>query len=445
MSLFEFPNDDILESDVGMFTNLHAHSIFSPLDGFAKLDDYIQRAKKLGMKGVTFTDHGNMFGAYDLWKTCEKHGMKPIFGNETYIAPHSGLVKEKTEGYKPAYHCLLMAASDVGYQNLMKITSDSWTKYKYYKARTDFSHLQEYKEGIICTSACLGGMINQFFLENKKDEAIDVANKFKRIFGDNFYLEMTYTGMEEQDLANNFLRELSVRCDIPMVITCDSHYTYKHEWEYHAALVSINTGSSFKKKKEKDSGELTDNNKDTDESSMFYTPGEYYLKPYHVLREYFNKPGDDEAFANTNKIAEQCNVNFKTGATIYPNLVKDADGFLRESSTRYLMDYVKKNNFDQAKIDNYINRLNYELDIISKMQFSGYFIVVADYVQHAKKNGILVGPARGSGAGSMVAFCTEITTVDPIKFGLLFERMLNRGRAKLPLIELPGHPLKDYL
>ena len=343
------------------------------------------------------------------------------------------------------YHCLLLAATDEGYKNLMRITSDSWTKFKYYKSRTDFSHLQEFNKGLICTSACLGGMINQFFLENKEDEAIDVAKKFKRIFGDNFYLEMTYTGMEEQDRANNFLRGISTKLDIPMVITCDSHYTFKDETEYHAALVSINTGSSFKKKKVSDSSELTDNNKDTDESSMFYTPGEYYLKPYSALKEYFNKPGDEEAFANTNKIAEQCNVSFKTGATIYPNLVSDPDKYLKDETYAFMHNYVIKEKFDNETVEKYFARLDYELDIISKMQFSGYFIVVADYVQYAKNSGILVGPARGSGAGSMVAFCSKITTVDPIKYGLLFERMLNRGRAKLPVVELPGYPLKDYL
>jgi DNA polymerase-3 subunit alpha len=440
--MFAAPNDDILESDIGMYTNLHAHSIYSPLDGFAKIDDYVDRAKKLGMKGVCFSDHGNQFAAFELWKSCNKHGMKPIFANETYIAPQSALVKEKVDGYKPAYHVLLIAMNDIGYANLMKLTSWSWIEGKYYKPRVDFSKLAQYNEGIICLSACIGGYAQQMHLEGRDEEAEDVANAFKAIFGDRYYFEMTYTGMEEQDSVNKFLKKLSKKLDIPLVITCDSHYTYKHESEYHHALVTINTGGSLKKKVD-DNSKGKDGEADTDDSSMFYTPGEYYLKPYHILTEYFKDEDDIKAFENTNKIADMCSVNFEVGKTIYPQLVEDSDEFLRVETHKYLSDYIK--DFSEEEKTNYINRLDYELDIISKMQFSGYFIVVADYIQHAKKNGILVGPARGSGAGSLATYCMGITHVDPIKYGLLFGRMLNRGRAKLPIVELPGYPMKDYM
>lgn len=438
-------NSDVLESDIGMYTNLHGHSIYSVLDGFSKVEDYVLRCKAMGMKGVCLTDHGNVFCHYDLWNTCKKHGMKPIFANEMYIAPSSGLVKEKIEGEKPAAHIILIAYNDIGYKNLIKLTSDSWTKFKYYKARTDIEQLAKYSEGLICTSACLGGVINQKFMSGRLEEAEDWAKKFKSIFGANYYLELIYTGMDKEQIpANNFLKELSVKLDIPLIITVDSHYTYKHESEFHRALVSINTGSSFKKKREVKDGELTDSNKDTDESSMFYTKEHYYLKPYHVLAEHFNDSYDAEAFANTNKIAEMCNVNYAIGNPAYPQPSKSPIIELRTKSLSFIDNYVLVHNFDSIKKQQYVDRLEYELDIINKMDFGNYFLVVEDYVNYAINSGMLVGPGRGSGAGSLVTFCLNITRVDPIKYNLLFDRMLNRGRSKLPLVELPGYPLNQY-
>ena len=291
-------------------------------------------------------------------------------------------------------HVLLIAYNDIGYKNLLKLTSDSWTKFKYYKPRFDLEQLAKYSEGIICFSACLGGWVNQMYLENRLEEAEDIAKKFKAIYGKNYYLELIYTGMQEQIGANKFLKELSIKLDIPLVITCDSHYTYKHESEFHRALVSINTGSSFKKKREVKDGELTDNNKDTDESSMFYTKEHYYLKPYHVLAEHFNDSYDLEAFSNTNKIAEMCNVNYIVGDPVYPQPSLKPIDDLRLKGLTFIDKYSLQNKFDDVKKQEYVDRLEYELDIINKMDFGNYFLVVEDYVNYAISSGILVGPGR---------------------------------------------------
>lgn len=438
-------NDDILETDIGKYTNLHAHSVYSPLDGFTKIDDYVQRAKALGMRGVCFTEHGNTFGHYDLWSVCKKHGMKPIFANEMYIAPGSGLVKEKTEGYKYAYHVIIIAYNNTGYNNLLKLTSDSWTKFKYYKPRTSFEELAKHSEGLICLSACLGGFINQMYLEGRHEEAEDIAKKFKTIFGPNFYLELIWTNMQEQIGANQFLKDLSIKLDIPTVITCDSHYTYKDESDLHAALVSINTGASFKKKKASTEVEvnkdLVGTDKDTDDNGLFYTAGEYYLKPYHVLAEHFNDAFDEESFANSNKIADMCDVKFVTGMTVYPQISNNPDQELLSKGMEFIDSYTAKHGLDKQA---YVDRLLIEIDVISKMDFSNYFLVVEDYVKYAQSIGVLTGPGRGSAAGSLVAFTLGITMVDPIKYGLLFSRMLNRGRAKQPLIEFKDYPLSQY-
>lgn len=333
-------NEDILPSDIGMYTNLHAHSRYSALDGFSDIEDYVIRAKAMGMHGVLFSDHGNMSCAYELEKICGKHGIKPIYANELYFTPNDPLKKEKIDGFKPSYHILLIAYNQEGYSNLMKLSSDAWTKYRYYKPRVSWEQLEAHKEGIICLSACIGGYSQQMLLENKTEEAEDAIKRFKSIYGKNYYLEMQWTGIEEQNLVNSFFREMSEKLDVPLVITCDSHYSYSSESELHRALVTINTGGIFKKRAEIKIGELTDD-KDTDESSMFYTPGEYYLKPYHVLEKYFNRPQDKIAFENTNKIADMCNVILPKGLKIFPQIISDPDSFIRSKCIQFLDEYCK--------------------------------------------------------------------------------------------------------
>lgn len=197
------PNSDILDSDIGKYTNLHGHSIYSVLDGFSKIDHYVERCKAMGMHGVLLSDHGTMSSVYELDKACKKHGMKPLFGNELYFTPNDPEKKEKIDNFKYAYHILLVAYNDVGYRNLMKITSDAWTKYRYYKMRTSWEQLEANSEGIICLSACIGGYPQQMLLENREEEAEDAIKRFKNIFGSNYYLEMQYTGLNLDPLHSN--------------------------------------------------------------------------------------------------------------------------------------------------------------------------------------------------------------------------------------------------
>jgi len=279
-------------------------------------------------------------------------------------------------------------------------------------------------------------------LENKTEDAEDAIKRFKSIYGKNYYLEMQWTGIEEQNLVNSFFREMSEKLDVPLVITCDSHYSYSSESELHRALVTINTGGIFKKRAEAKIGELTDD-KDTDESSMFYTPGEYYLKPYHVLEKYFNRPQDKIAFENTNKIADMCNVVLPKGLKIFPQLIEDPDTYIQTYCLMFLNDYCKDMTDEMKNV--YLERFKEEFWIISRMGYCDYFVVVSDFLNWAQNNNILTGPGRGSGASSIIAFSLGITWIDPIKYNLLFSRFLSSARAKMPLIEFEGFPIEENL
>lgn len=431
------------------YTGLHQHSVYSVLDGYAKIDEMVIRCKELGMKGVCITDHGNMMGAYELQKACKKHGIKPIFANETYMAPDSALIKEKVEGYKPAYHLILIAMNDIGYKNLMRLTSWSWNKGKYYKPRVDFTRLQEFNDGIICTSACLGGFPSQLFMEGKLEEAEDTIIKFKRIFGDRYYLELTHTGQQingeyTQTLTNNFLVQMANKHNIELIVTSDAHYVNKEDTDYHATLVDINTGGIYRKKKTES---VTDDTGD----GLYYEKGQYCIKTYDELVEHYIKYHGEEflpvitkALENTNIVADRCNVKFKEGMKIIPKVCEDPDLVLRMTSEDFLVKYLKRRNMED-RTEEYFERLNYEIDIISKMEFSDYFLVVSEYVQWAKDHGIMVGGGRGSAAGSLVAFCMRITGIDPVEYHLLFGRFLNRGRAKKPIVNFPEYTLEEYL
>ena len=430
------------------YTGIHQHSIYSVLDGYGKLDKIVTRCKELGMHGVCLTDHGNMFGSYALNKECNKQGIKPIFANETYIAYDSALIKEKVEGRKPAYHLILIAMNDVGYTNLMRLTSWSWTKGKYYKPRVDMTRLAEWNEGIICTSACLGGLPSQLFLEGHLEEAEDKVLEFKRIFGDRYYLELTHTGqcidgVHTQTKTNKWLVEMAQKHDIKTIITSDAHYVEAEEWEYHKTLVDINTGGAHRKK----SNSI---NVDDTGDGLFYEKEQYYIKPYDDLVDHYVQyhgeewlPIIHESLEETNRLADRCEVNFKEGMKIIPQIVDNPDEALAAECYQYLDSYLKAENLEDKR-EEYKSRMHHELEVIRKMEFSDYFHVVSEYTRWAKDNGIMVGGGRGSAAGSLVAFCARITSIDPIKYDLLFERFLNRGRAKRPEIEFPEFTLEQY-
>ena len=396
ISTKENPNGDIMPEDIGKYTNLHAHSIFSPLDGFGKLDEYCERAKALGFKGLCLSEHGNMMGHLKQRDACKKHGLKPIYANEGYFTLQSGNLKEKVEGYKSAYHILLIAMNEEGYKNLMKMTSIAWIKYKYYKPRFDLELMEECSEGIICTSACLGGAISQLLLSGKEEEAEEVALRLKHIYKDRFYLELTYTGLEEQDAANKFLKQLSIKHNIPLVITTDSHYVYPWQSDAHAKLVMINTGGVINKAVKETS--LSDNEKeesDVDNSGMFYQPGQYYVKPWHVLHEeYYNDELDAIAFENSNKIAEMCNVDLKyEDKMIFPKPYENPHEVLTSKVMEWYKDYTK--GFPEDKKKEYLDRLELELSVYDKMDFSSYPLVLEDIIDYCKANDIWTGPGRG--------------------------------------------------
>ena len=459
ISTKENPNGDIIVnakdsvfgvSDVGGYTGLHQHSVYSALDGYGKLEEYIVRAKALGMKGLCLSEHGNMMGHIKQTEICKKNGIKPIYANEGYFTLQSGSLKEKVDGYKTAYHILLIAKNEIGYANLRKITSIAWTDYKYYKPRFDLQLLEENSEGIICTSACLGGAISQLFLSDRKDEAIDVAIKLKRIYGSDFYLELTYTGLEEQRLANEFLMTISKELDIPIVITSDSHYVYPWQSDAHMKLVMINTGGKLNK--EQKVVNLNDSQKegsDVDESGMFYQPNQYYVKTYNQLRqEYTNLFGDNpqiaEALENTNRIADMCDFELSFGTEmILPKLYSNPHEILTSKVMSWYKQYTI--NFSEEDKKTYLDRLTLELDIYDKMDFSMYPLVLEDIIIFAKSKEIMVGCGRGSAAGSLISYALGLTNIDPIPYGLMFSRYLSAGRAKYPLIEFDGFPLSEYL
>lgn len=358
--------------------------------------------------------------------------------------------------------------NDIGYKNLMKLTSWSWTEGKYYKPRVDMVRLSELNEGIICTSACLGGLPSQMFMEGDEEGAEDKIIEFKKIFGDRYYLELTHTGQKidgeyTQTKANNFLVAMAEKHGIETIITSDSHYVEENETDYHATLVDINTGGAHKKKKTEDK---------TDETGdgLFYEKGQYYIKTYDDLTNHYIKyhgeefrPIIERSLEATNTLAERCNVTFKENMKIIPQIVENPDKVLHDDCHNALMGYMAHlgvikidedgidtdGDFNYSVIDDdkfaeYKQRLAHEIDVITKMEFSDYFHVVSEYTQWAKDNGIMVGGGRGSAAGSLVAFVMRITSIDPIKYDLLFERFLNRGRAKKPVISFKEYSISQY-
>ena len=394
------------------FVHLHIHSEFSLLDGANRIKDIPVRAKELGMKAIAITDHGSMFGCIDFYKACKSNDIKPIIGCEVYVAPRTRFDKD-VELDSKYNHLILLAKNNEGYKNLSKLVSLSYTEGFYYKPRIDKEILQKYHENLICCSACLAGEVSQAILRDDMIEAKKVANWYKEIFGKDYYLEIQNNGVKEQVLVNQKLIQLSKELDIPLVATNDAHYLKREDAYNHEVLLCIQTGKKM-----------------TDEDRMRFETDELYIKSPEEMEEYFiNVP---EAIDNTVKIANECNVEFEFGHTILPNY-----DVPKEFETHF--DYLKKLT-DDGIIKRYgenlsqeiIQRKDYELSVINKMGYVDYFLIVWDYINYAKTNGIPVGPGRGSGAGSIVAFAIGITDIDPIKYGLIFERFLNPERISMP-------------
>ncbi len=392
--------------------HLHIHSEYSLLDGANRIKDLPVRAKELGMNAIAITDHGVMFGAIDFYKACKANGVKPIIGCEVYVAPRGRKDKEPKidEKYN---HLILLAKNNEGYKNLAKLVSLGFIEGFYYKPRIDKEILEKYHEGIICLSACLAGEVNQAILNNNIEEAKKVALWFKNLFGEDYYLEVQNNGIKEQVLVNQKLVDLSRELNIPLVATNDAHYLKKEDAYNHEVLLCIQTGKKM-----------------TDEDRMRFDTDELYVKSPEEMIEYFkNIP---EAIENTVKIAEKCNVEFEFGHTILPNY-----DVPEQYSTHY--DYLESltqaglaKRYGQNITKEIQERAQYELSVIKKMGYVDYFLIVWDYINYAKTHNIPVGPGRGSGAGSIVAYSIGITDIDPIKYNLIFERFLNPERISMP-------------
>lgn len=429
------------------FTHLHVHTEYSLLDGSSKIKEITKRAAELGMDSLAITDHGVMYGVIDFYKAAKEAGIKPVLGCEVYVAPGSRFDKEAGTGEDKYNHLVLLAENNTGYQNLMKIVSRGFTEGFYYKPRVDKELLREFHEGIIATSACLAGEVQRYLARGMYEEAKRVALSYQDIFGkDNFFLELQDHGIAEQHYVNPQLLRMSEETGIELICTNDVHYTYADDADAHDILLCIQTGKKV-----------------TDENRMRYTGGQYYLKSPEEMTELFKYA--PQAVANTEKIAERCNVEIEFGVTKLPKFAVP-QGYTSWTYLNYLCyEGLKKRYPEQAadisveefvrlakeesvedrkdvviKIaedtNNIFQRLAYELSVIYSMGYVDYFLIVWDYINFAKRHDIPVGPGRGSAAGSIVSYCLEITDLDPIKYSLIFERFLNPERVSMPDIDV---------
>ena len=399
------------------FVHLHVHTEYSLLDGSNKIKECIARVKELGMDSVAITDHGVMYGVIDFYKAARAAGIRPILGCEVYVAPGSRFDKEPGSAREDRYyHLVLLAENNQGYHNLMKIVSRGFTEGYYYKPRVDLELLKEYHEGIIALSACLAGEVQKNILRGMYEEGKAAALRYQEIFGEgNFFLELQDHGMPEQRLVNQSLLRMSQETGIELVATNDVHYTYAEDEKPHDILLCLQTGKKL-----------------ADEDRMRYEGGQYYIKSEEEMRELF--PYALQALQNTQRIADRCQVEIEFGVTKLPKYD------VPEGYTSW--EYLKKLCYDGLK-NRYPDggseleeRLSYELSTIRSMGYVDYFLIVWDFITYARIRGIMVGPGRGSAAGSIVSYCLGITSIDPIKYQLLFERFLNPERVSMPDIDV---------
>lgn len=393
------------------FVHLHVHSEYSLLDGANRIKDLPKRAKELGMDSIALTDHGVMFGAIEFYKECKKNDIKPIIGCEVYIAPRTRFDKEPNIDNKYT-HLILLAKNNKGYENLLKLVSLGFIEGFYYKPRIDLELLEKYSEGLIVLSGCIAGSVSQAVLSNNIIKARELINYFRGIFKDDYYLEIQHNGLKEQAIVNQKLIELAREMGVPLVATNDAHYLKKEDAFNHEVLLCIQTGKRM-----------------TDTDRMMFETEEFYIKSPEEMYDYFKNVTD--ALENTVKISEKCNLEFEFGVTKLPNYDVPV-----EFSTH--AEYFRKLCYDGINkrygviTDEIKQRLEYEMSVIEKMGYVDYFLIVWDFINYAKKNGIPVGPGRGSGAGSIAAYAMEITDIDPIKYNLIFERFLNPERISMP-------------
>jgi DNA polymerase-3 subunit alpha len=398
------------------FTHLHVHTQYSLLDGAIRVKDLFPRLKERGMDTVAVTDHGNMFGAVDVYTEAKNHDVKVIFGCETYVA--SADLKDRTN--RRNYHLVLLAENEVGYKNLSYLNSMGYLEGFYYNPRIDKALLRERHEGIIAMSACLGGEVAQTLQKQGVAEAEKTALEYQDIFGKgNYFLELMPTRTPEQQELNEALVKMAGRLDLPLVATNDCHYVDRKDAAAHEVLMAIQTGKSL-----------------GDERRMKHTVDSYYLKtPAEMNADFMSVP---QAIENTVAIAKRCHVKMKFGENYLPKFKVDDGSTVDDEITRVVARGLERRFLHFRKVgfafdpDQYRDRCKTELAVIQKMGFSAYFLIVYDFINWAKEHDIPVGPGRGSGAGSCVAFAMGITDIDPIEFKLLFERFLNPERISMP-------------
>lgn len=397
------------------FVHLHVHTEYSLLDGASRITSLVKRAKELGMPAIAITDHGSMYGIIDFYKQARKQGIKPILGCEVYVAPRGRQERCTVDG-ENYYHLVLLAETDEGYRNLIELVSRANTEGFYYKPRVDTELLRQYSKGLICLSACIAGEIPSWLLKGNMGKAEALAKEYLTIFGvNNFFLEIQDHGIPEQKQANKLLIEMSKRLGIGLVATNDLHYIHKKDAECHDVLLCIQMGKTV-----------------DDTNRMKFSTNEFYLKSYDEMASIFG--AYPEALTNTCRIAERCNVTLDFGNMYLPAFpVPDnhtTDTYLEELCRSKLAGRYTE---ITAEVN---DRLEFELGVIYKMGYSGYFLIVWDFINYARTQEIPVGPGRGSAAGSIVAYLLGITNIDPIRYGLLFERFLNPERVSMPDIDI---------
>ena len=400
------------------FAHLHVHTEYSLLDGSNKIKEYVARVKELGMTAAAITDHGVMYGVIDFYRAARAAGINPVLGCEVYVAPGSRFDKTAVGRDEDRYyHLVLLAENNTGYANLMKIVSRAFTEGYYYKPRVDYELLETYHEGIIALSACLAGEVQRNLARGMYEEGKKAALHYEQIFGKgNFFLELQDHGIPEQRTVNQQLMRLSQEIGIDLVATNDVHYTYAEDEKPHDILLCLQTGKKL-----------------ADEDRMRYEGGQYYVKSKEEMAALF--PYAPEALENTQKIADRCHVEIEFGVTKLPKF-DVPEGFTSwEYLNKLCFDGLKRR-YGEDPDPALVERLNYELGVIKSMGYVDYFLIVWDFIHFAKSNGIMVGPGRGSAAGSIVAYTLAITNIDPIRYQLLFERFLNPERVSMPDIDV---------
>ena len=410
-----FCKEGVLSMADCKFVHLHVHTEYSLLDGASRIPDLIARVKELGMNAVAITDHGNMYGAVTFYKEAVKAGIKPIIGCEVYLAPRSR--KEKYEvDHTRYYHLILLAENETGYRNLVKLVSLANTEGMYYKPRIDKELLRQYHDGLICLSACIAGEIPHSLIQDNPEKADNLVKEYIEIFGkDNFFIELQDHGIPEEKKVIPSLIALAEKYDLGVVATNDAHYVRKEDAEAQDVLLCIQTGKTI-----------------DDPGRMRFKGDSFYIKSEEEMEALF--PDNPEFLSNTAKIAERCNVNFTFGNHFLPRFPLP-DGMTDEQYLRKLCEENISSRYPDIT-DEVKQRMDYELEIIHRMGFDSYFLIVWDYINFSRSQGIAVGPGRGSAAGSIVAYVLGITDLDPLKYKLLFERFLNPERVSMPDIDV---------